>query len=175
MTKYKNKYRTTSARLKDWDYSSAWWYYVTINTKDHKEFFGEIVDGKMKLNSLGLICEDIWKSIPQHYKLVELDYHVIMPNHVHGIIILNPVETGHAPSLPKSTNTLSNIVGSFKSAVTKSIRENGHKIFAWQPRFYDRIIRNEKELFRIRKYIEQNPLRWGIDKEKNENICDDLL
>ena len=68
--------------------------------------------------------------------------------------------------------SLAVIIRSFKSAVAKAARESGLKHFAWQPRFYDRIIRNEKELYNIRKYIEQNPLRWELDKDKPENICE---
>lgn len=94
-----------------------------------------------------------------------------MPNHFHGIIILNskPKETGHAPSLHKK-HSLSNIVGSFKSGCTKQIRDKGGKDFQWQERFYDRIIRNEKELYQIRNYIYNNPLRWEIEKELPENL-----
>jgi REP element-mobilizing transposase RayT len=96
-----------------------------------------------------------------------------MPNHLHGIIIINTnVETRHASSLQNKKLTLSNIVGSFKSAVTKFAHEKGFINFSWQPRFYDRIIRNEKELFTVRKYIEQNPLKWELEKDNPENIFD---
>jgi REP-associated tyrosine transposase len=92
------KYKIESARLKEWDYSKPWWYYVTINTKDHKHCFGKIESTKMILNDLGKIAETSWKNIIKHYPMVELDYYVIMPNHIHGIIILNStVETGHQP------------------------------------------------------------------------------
>jgi len=80
------------------------------------------------------------------------------------IIILNGnVETGHAPSLQKK-QTLGNVIGSFKSAVAKYANENGLKSFSWQSRFYDHIIRNEKDLYRIRKYIQNNPLKWELDE-----------
>jgi len=82
------------------------------------------------------------------------------------------VETGHAPSLQKQIKrfSLSNIIGSFKSAVSNKIHKIGYNQFQWQPRFYERIIRNEKELYRIRKYIEQNPLKWDIEKNNPENL-----
>ncbi len=169
MKRYKNDYRIDSARLKSWDYTSPWWYYVTLNTKVHNMWFGEIVASKMELNELGLIANDNWLSIPEHYPEVELDYYVVMPNHIHGIIILNPlpnVETGHAPSL----HSLGNVIGSFKSAVTMWAHKNRYEGFYWQPRFYDRIIRNEIELKNIRKYIEQNPLKWKIEKAITENL-----
>ena len=175
MSLYQNKYRIETARSKEWDYSNPWWYYVTINTKNHHSYFGRVIKGNMILNYKGGIAEKIWKNIPEHYGNVELDHHVIMPNHIHGIIIINEVETGHAPSLQRRKNTLSNIVGSFKSAVTKTLHERGIKDFAWQPRFYDRIIRNEKELYNIRKYIEENPLKWYYEKDNPENIFESLI
>lgn len=167
MSKFKNTFRIESARLKEWDYSNPWWYYVTINTKNHKHHFGKVENEKMILNDLGNIAKKCWEDIPIHFPNVELDYFVIMPNHFHGIIIINPiVET----SLQKKSITISSIIGSFKSVVTKTVREKGFNNFSWQPRFYDRIIRNEKELYNIRKYIEQNPLKWKLEKDKPENI-----
>lgn len=144
----------------------------------------------MVLNQVGQTAEQYWLDIPKHFPICELDYYVIMPNHIHGIIILNStVETGHpsrlglaeadAPSLQQNnikqnyssanTPSLSNIIGSFKSAVTKQIHQTGYPNFKWQRSFYDRIIRNETELFNIRKYIEQNPLKWDLENE-NENL-----
>ena len=171
MSLYKNKYRIESARLKEWDYSNPWWYYITINTKEHIEWFGSIVNGKMELNELGVITNKCWSEAPHHFTNVELDYYVIMPNHIHGIIIINKnVETRHASSLRNRSVSLSDIIGSFKSAVSKQARANGLNNFFWQKSFYDRIIRNEKELYNIRKYIEQNPLKWEIEKENMENL-----
>ena len=169
MNRFKNKFKTVSSRLKNWDYKNPWWYYVTVCTKNHKEWFGEILNSKMLLNNLGKIASEYWLKIPKHYPEVELDEYIIMPNHIHGIIILNElptVETGHAPSL----HSLGNVIGSFKSGVTNWAHKNGFKKFQWQPRFYDRIIRNERELFQIRKYIQQNPLKWEIEKEYPENM-----
>lgn len=125
----------------------------------------------MGVNELGKIAKTYWEDIPKHFSNVELDYYVIMPNHLHGIIIINQiVKTRHASSLQKRHVTLSDIIGSFKSSVTKKTREIGYANFAWQPRFYDRIIRNEQELFNIRRHIEQNPLKWSLEKDKPENI-----
>jgi len=171
MTKYKNTYRIESARLKEWDYSSPWWYYITVNSKNHSEWFGSIVNGEMRLNEFGIIANKCWLESPLHFTNVELDNYVIMPNHIHGIIIINQiVETRHASSLRNKSITLSNIVGSFKSAVSKQAHENGLNNFSWQARFYDRIIRNEKELFNIRRYISQNPLKWEYEKKLHKNI-----
>lgn len=181
MSKYNNKYRIESVRLKDWDYSKPWYYYVTINTKDHVECYGKVENDEMILNELGKIAEDEWLKTKVIRKNVDLDYYVIMPNHVHGIVIINDAcktvarngftenENKYSQISPKA-NSLSAIIRSFKSAVTKRARENGYNNFSWQPRFYDRIIRNEKELYQIRKYIQQNPLKWDFEKSKPENI-----
>ena len=164
MKLYKNKFRVRSSRLKDWDYSTPWWYYVTICTKDMKCWLGKVENGKMVLNDLGKIVEHFWNNIPRHYPNIELDYYVTMPNHFHGILIINDVETGHAPSLQKNKPTLGNVVGSFKSAVTKWANTHNHNNFKWQSRFYDHIIRNENDLRRIRTYIQNNPLKWELDE-----------
>ncbi len=171
--------RRKSTRLKGYDYSNAGWYFVTICTNKKINFFGKITDGKMKLDKLGEIAQDTWKQIPNHYPEVKLDYFQIMPNHIHGILIIdnigdvrrnyvgeghqNNVGEGHA--LPLRKHSLTNIIGSFKSAVTKSANENKFINFKWQRSFYERIIRNEKELYNIRKYIKQNPLTWSLEKE----------
>lgn len=169
MSKFNDTFRIESARLREWDYSNPWWYYVTINTKNHIPCFGDIIKRRVILNRLGMEIENIWKNISNHFPNVELDYFIVMPNHIHGIIILNQtVETRHASSLRHKNITVSDVVGSFKSAVTKFAHEIGYKRFSWQPRFFDRLIRNEKELFNIRNYIEQNPLKWDIEHNEEE-------
>jgi len=169
---FKNKYRTSSLRLECWDYSTPWWYYVTISTKNHINYFAYQNQSSLFLNNLGKQAKSFWLEIPHHYNFVELDYYVIMPNHIHGIIIMNyqNVETGHAPSLQCKPNTLGNIVGSFKSVVSRWAHKNGIPEFRWQTRFYERIIRNDTELYRIRKYIDQNPLKCDLEKELPENL-----
>ena len=191
MSQYQNNYRIDSTRLKDWDYSTPWWYYVTINTKDHEEYFGVIKNEQMVFNELGKVVQNEWEKTKTLRQNVELDYYVIMPNHIHGIIIINEPERRDDPmgrlnetlnNLPKhetihrivstslQPNSLGSIIGQFKSVCTKRIRSLGYSDFAWQSRFYDRIIRNEKELFNVRKYIEQNPLKWELEKTQPENI-----
>ena len=188
MPKFKDTFRIESTRFKEWDYSNPWWYYITINTKDHIEYFGRVENEIMVFNEHGKIAEEEWLKTKELRANVELDYFVVMPNHIHGILIINgsEVEThrvrlkanelsnGDAcdASLRIVQNCLSDIVRGFKSAVTKRIRENGYQNFSWQSRFYDRIIRNEKELLNIRRYIEQNPLKWDLEKNSPENICE---
>jgi len=173
MTKFQNKYRIESARLKGWDYSTPWWYFITINAKDHICYFGEIKGGEMILNDIGRIIKEEWLKTAGIRTNINLDKHVVMPNHFHGIITIKgpDVET-HRVRLqahPEETNKenpdtiteverivkndLGNIIKGFKSAATRRIWEAGNKSFAWQPRFYDRIIRNENELYFTRKYI----------------------
>lgn len=178
---YKNKYRIESARLKEFDYSSNYWYYVTINTKNHREFLGEVKDGKVILNNFGKIVDEEWNNISQIRSGVDLDYYVIMPNHSHGIIIVNQsselktVKTHRDASLRNDVciNSLSNIIRGFKGATTKRIHQAGCLEFKWQSRFYDHIIRSEKDLMRIREYIILNPLKWNIEKNNPENIFED--
>ncbi|MEX0813505.1 MAG: transposase [Chitinophagales bacterium] len=202
MGNYKNKYRPSSARAQWWDYSWAASYFITICTKEREHFFGEISNGKMQLSHVGVIADICWNEIKNHAKNIELGKYVIMPNHVHGILILkgndmlgnsgpkdidpvDPVETRHALSLRdlpnqqnqdltkksigqqrfqnQGKNTISSIVGGYKSAVTKHCNrlEFG---FAWQSKFHDHIIRDEAEFHKISIYIENNPANWKDDK-----------
>ena len=192
-------------RLKDWDYSQNGFYFVTICTKNHQMFFGDIIKSgteccpiyKMKLSEIGEIVEKYWLEIPKHFPNVSLDEHIIMPNHIHGIIeidnSLNNMETQQCHKSYKSVETqqccvstagkksktfyrltpksLPVIVRSFKSACTKTINQKFSNInFAWQSKYYDHIIRNEKSLDEIRKYISENPAKWDLDKNNVENL-----
>jgi REP element-mobilizing transposase RayT len=158
--KFKRKYRIESARLRSWDYSFPGWYFVTICTKQLKPYLGKIDEGCLVLNELGLTTYQYWSEIPQHHNNSAIDEFIVMPNHIHGILILVetlhvetshaetlPVETLHATSLPSSTmssisprkGSLGVIVRSFKSSVTRWARTHNHPHFAWQLRFYDHI------------------------------------
>ena len=103
--KYQNKYRISSARLQSWDYGWVGEYFITICTKDRLHHFGKIVNGEMILSNIGVIANLMWYEIRNHQKNVELGEFIVMPNHVHGILILNninplpAVQTGHALSL----------------------------------------------------------------------------
>jgi REP element-mobilizing transposase RayT len=186
---FKGTYRVESTRLPGWDYASPGYYFVTICIKDHRSLFGDIVSAQVVLAPLGKKAREYWQSIPDHFPNSSLDEFIIMPNHIHGIIIINPppVETQHAASLPNAASlhtvrpsqnsapqpapgSLSAIIRSHKSAVKKWANENGYSHFSWQPRFYDHIIRDEKSLQIIRQYIQDNPTQWAIDRENPSNI-----
>ena len=159
-----------NTRLKEFDYSQSSYYFVTICLKKRKEFFSHIVNSEFVLTEFGKILDEVWNNLPKYYN-VELDYYIIMPDHFHGIIIIDDTLSVKNDK-EKKPLTLSGIIGKFKSYSTKKIRNllvNKDK-FEWQKSFYDRIIRNEKELYNIRKYIQENPLRWDIEKNNLDNL-----
>ncbi len=169
--KFKNRYRIESARLASWDYSSPGWYFVTVCTKNKENFFGDVVCGEMCLSKAGKIVSEEWRKTEIIRSNVALDEWVIMPNHIHGILVILEreinVETprrGVSPISKWKPGTLGTIINQFKSISTKRIRRAGVTAFAWQPRFYDHIVRNENALSRIRTYIQNNPQKWEYDK-----------
>lgn len=177
MELYKNKYRIESIRLKNWDYSNSGYYFVTICTKNQEHFFGEINNNEMILSDIGKIIYDEWYKSAEIRPNILLDEFIIMPNHIHGIIIINNneknifvnndvnVETHSYASLQPTINenkqnNLSNIIRGFKSSSTKLIHISGCNNFLWQPRFYEHIIKDETALKNIRQYIINNPSNW---------------
>ena len=164
-----------SIRLKEFDYSSGNWYYVTICTHNFRFVFGEVIKSRMTLNSYGNIAEENWNYLTQQFTNVELDEFVVMPNHIHGIIIINsrrglidqtPIPNDWIMMKDKSV-TLGKIVRFFKARTTKHLRDSGFTSFRWQRNYYEHIIRNEEDLYRIRKYIQLNPLQWAVEKDKS--------
>ncbi|MGD8307245.1 MAG: transposase, partial [Ignavibacteria bacterium] len=127
---YNPKYHhRRSIRLKEFDYSTPWWYYITICTQNHKKLFGEIAKGKMILNDMGKIVEEEWIKTKEIRNNFDLDYYVIMPNHFHGILIIeNSVVRATRRVARTNKNqtlqagSLGAIIGQFKSKVTKRIR-----------------------------------------------------
>lgn len=154
---YKNKYRVESTRLKGYDYSSPGAYFITIVTKNRKCYFGDVENGKMILNEFGKIVNNYWKQIPKHFSYVILDEYIVMPNHIHGILILDEFKT------LKKRQPVGVIINQFKRIYTITIRLVEVN-FGWHPRFHDHIIRSEKDLNRIRQYIIDNPKKWKSDK-----------
>ncbi|HMV42910.1 MAG TPA: hypothetical protein PK079_24850 [Leptospiraceae bacterium] len=149
-------------RHPSYDYSDTGYYFLTINAKEKGNVFGAVDNGSMTLNELGTIAKMNWLSIPQHFLFVELDEFIIMPDHVHGIIILKDT-VGNAymrsANYDRTKMRLSKIIQQYKASVTREIRKKYEIKFQWQKSFYDHIIRKEKSLYYIRKYIQQNPIR----------------
>ena len=191
--KFQNKYRIPSTRLQNWDYGWNAIYFVTICTEGRECCFGDVIDGKMQLSEIGTIAMKYWNEIPKHFPFVVLDEFVVMPNHLHGIIIIDKPNNINGDDVKKrqclvstihkqppenispkqcigqkrfqnqGKNTLSSIIGSYKSVITKNARQM-HSGFAWQARFHDHIIRNDISFLHIRNYIYENPAKWTDDK-----------
>lgn len=119
---------------------------------------------------IGKIAFDFWNEIPKHYPFVELDEFVIMPNHIHGILLINRPEKNdwNENKFGTQSRNLGAIIRGFKSSVKRYANQNKIE-FEWQTRFYDVIIRDEKELFAIRQYIIDNPAKWADDKLNPKN------
>ena len=152
-----------SIRLKDYDYSQSGGYFVTVCTEGRSCLLGDVSDGAVQLSGAGLMVEAIWREMPAHYAGVLLDAYVVMPNHIHGIVVLTDVD--HALGL-------GDILHRFKSLTTARYRrcvlDLGWKPFCgrlWQRNYYEHIIRDEHDLEDIREYIETNSGRWSEDKE----------
>jgi len=157
-----------SIRLEGYDYSQAGAYFLTLCTQNRECLFGEIVEGGMRLNDAGRGVESVWNGLPEHYPHVELDVMVIMPNHVHGIIVLTPaVGAGLKPApTAKVRHRLPEIVRAFKTFSSRRINEprNTPGAKLWQRNYWEHIVRNEPELNRLRKYVQDNPAQWELDK-----------
>ena len=156
-----------SIRLKGYDYSQPGMYFVTVCTNNKTNYFGKITRRdaiyRVLLNQTGKIADKYWNKISEYFPFVELDRYVIMPNHIHGIIVIN----GNDCRDIIYGVSLSKIIRWFKGRVTYEIRKSGG-MFLWQERFYDQIVRNNRSLYAIGKYIADNLVNWDNDRE---NIC----
>ncbi|MCX6277726.1 MAG: transposase [Bacteroidetes bacterium] len=190
MTLYKNKYRVETTRLRGYDYSQDGYYFVTVCVANRVCLLGKVVDGSMRLNEFGRIVNDCWFDLPNHYSNIKLDAFCVMPNHIHGIIIIDntvngDVETGFKPvstiaptgsgivetgfkpvSTTPKRHGLFEFVRALKTFSARRINElrKSPGINVWQVRFHDHIVRNNDALERIREYIANNPKNWNIDK-----------
>jgi REP element-mobilizing transposase RayT len=180
------KHHRRSIRLRGYDYSREGAYFVTICAQEHLCLFGEVVDGEMRLNDAGRIAKQCWLAIPDHFPHAQLDAFVVMPNHVHGIIVIvgarHHMDVGARHAVPLQEQfgrpvpgSIPTIIRSVKSATTKRINEirNAPGTLIWQRNYYEHIIRDEESLNRIREYILSNPLRWHLDRENPERLGDD--
>ena len=218
MKKFQNKYRIPSARLQNWDYGNNGAYFITICVDKMECLFGDVVSGavcdadvshedvetrfiasqnnamdkksEMKLNELGKIAHEIWQEIPNKFPFIELGNFVIMPNHMHGILIVNKSgetrfiasknadENAHEIAQNENANNkggfagnnspmlnenISRIIRWYKGRCSFEIRKI-HADFTWLPRFYDHIIRDSRAFETIQNYIEENPSKWSKDK-----------
>ena len=181
------KHHRRSIRLKGYDYAQARAYFVTIVTWQRETLFGEIVDGEMVLNEMGKMVQKWWHQIQKHFPNVELGAFVIMPNHIHGIIIItegrgavpapdddiqNEQQGEMTSPRHRKKPTLGQIVAYFKYQSTKEMNAldgAGTITKFWQRNYHDRIIRNEHEMARIWDYIEANPSRWADDEKNQKN------
>ena len=177
-------YRPESTRLPRWDYAGNGYYFVTICTRNKLPTLGEVADGRVVLSPAGSIVDEKWRKTAEVRPCVTLDEYTVMPNQVHGILIIHDrhpqerqsdvetsrrdVSTSARPHL--IAGSLGAIIGQFKSVATKRIRDRADPGFGWQPRFYDHIIRDNDEFHRIRQYIVENPVKWVIDRETLENL-----
>ena len=171
-----------SVRLKEFDYSQPGWYYITICTHNKKCLFGGIADSKMVLNKFGKIVNEEWQKTKEIRRNIDLDYYVIMPNHIHGIIIIENKIIVHTAlransnsplqcdeniknKLNSPSQTIGAIVRGFKGSVTKRINElrNTPGSPVWQRNYYEHILRNEMDLYCTRNYIQNNTLKWQLD------------
>lgn len=173
-----------SIRLKEYDYSSAGAYFISICTHGRECLFGQIMYGEMHLNDAGLMVKQVWSNLPGRFSNVVLDAFVVMPNHFHGILfIVAPLaapgiatpnlESGYANKGAASSahrgyvNTLGKIMRAFKSIsgieINRTLDRQGRPL--WQRNYYERVIRNDDELSSIREYILSNPAKWAEDKE----------
>ena len=205
MDKYKNKYRIPSARAPFWDYGWNAAYFVTICTQNREHYFGEITTRRdaihrvstpqMQLSEIGQIAHDCWLAIPEHFPFATLGNHIVMPNHVHGIVVIDKPDGGRNDDTPVDATIETRLIASLSGQPTGIQQPGGfagnknpmlhdnlskiirwykgrtsyesHKInpdFAWQPRFHDHIIRDEKSFHRISDYIINNLMNWREDK-----------
>ena len=170
--KQMKKYR--SRRQPNQHYNAPGWYFITICTHQRTHFFGKIRHGEMQLSKVGEVADKFWKEIPQHNRNVRLGPSVVMPNHVHGLLELfgkplpprysklpAPNTVDFLSAVSPLAGSVSQIIRSYKSAVTREIRPR-FSLFAWQPSFHDHVVR-DGEYDRIAHYILNNPKNWKED------------
>lgn len=190
-----------SIRLKGYDYAEAGAYFVTICVQGRECLFGRVVDGAMVLSDAGRVVDETLRRLPGRFPGMALDAFVVMPNHVHGIVLIldgrgeprvrpiledrrgesciRPNDQGDHKDRPYGTaqDSLGRIVQAFKSLATMEythgVNQSGWPPFPgrlWQRNYYERVIRNDDELHRARKYIAENPMKWAEDKENPVNV-----
>ena len=179
MSRDPKHYFRQSIRLKNYNYSKSGAYFVTITVDSEGETFGKIKEGRVELNRAGELVKKEWMDLPRKFINVKLDKFVIMPDHFHGIVILDNKKEGlinQAPTRKKDwilikdkNDTLGKIIRAFKAKTAKLIHDNGSKDFKWHRNYYDHIVRDEKDFFAVKNYIRNNPSNWEIEKHNKHN------
>ena len=187
MTYDPNRHHRQSIRLRGYDYTQTGAYFVTIVIQNREHLLGEIVNRVMRLNDYGRMVLEEWNKLPTRFPHVTLDASAIMPNHLHGIIMIGDHRKGEASAgrtaLPgqgrpadasslhpigTTPGSLGAIIQNFKSTSSRrvnALRDTpGAKL--WQRNYYERIIRHDRELNAIRQYIIDNPMNWESDHER---------
>ena len=151
-----------SIRLPSYDYSRAGAYFVTLCIQGRECLLGEVVNDRVELSDMGHFVKEAWEGLAMQYSYVELDEYVVMPNHLHGVIVIS----SETPSVTER-KSLGRVIGAFKTISTKQINSmrsiSGQSI--WQRSYYEHIIRNDGELNRVREYVMNNPMQWHLDTE----------
>ncbi|MHB1293540.1 MAG: transposase [Anaerolineae bacterium] len=181
-----DRHRRHSVRLAGHDYTQPCAYFLTICTLDRACLFGEVVDGRMCLNAYGQAVDACWRAIPDHFPHARCDAWVVMPNHVHGIIVFAAgvgVGARHVVPLPAAAGpperfgapvagSLATIVRTFKAAATRTINalRDTSGAAVWQRGFFEHVVRDEDESAHIRAYIAANPARWRDDPDHPDRV-----
>jgi len=162
-----------SIRMKEYDYASPGAYFVTVVTYGHKCIFGKIKDNEMHLDDLGMITQECWKQLPDHFFDIEVEPFVVMPNHLHGIITIHENDRRgtiyRAPTTKKFgqpvVGSVPTIMRTYKAAVSRLARRKLGMVNIWQRNYYEHIVRNQSDLESIAGYILANPIHWSDDPE----------
>jgi putative transposase len=170
-----DRHRRRSIRLREYDYRQAGAYFITVVAHRRSLLFGEIAGGEPRLNEFGRIVERAWAELPEHYRGIECDAFVVMPNHIHGIIMLadSIVGAGFKPA-PTRRHGLPEIVRALKTFSARRINEmrDAPAAAVWQRNYYEHVIRGDGELLRVREYIFNNPREWKNDRENPSRPVD---
>ena len=169
------KHRRGSIRLREYDYSQAGAYFITEVAHERAALFREIAGGETRLNEFGRIVERAWADLPKHYLGIQCDEFVVMPNPIHGIIVLDElvVGAGFEPA-PTRRHGLPEIVRALKTFSARRINAMRYSpgTPVWQRNYYEHVVRNDGELLRVREYILNNPLGWENDRENPSRSAD---
>ena len=170
-----------SIRLSGYDYAQSGAYFVTVCTQKRACLFGSITNSEMQLNEAGRIVQAVWLELPVRFPQVGVDSLIVMPNHIHGIILVGAqfiapsnsrsgIVEGPARDVIGRASTVGEIIRAYKAISTREIRRTVKADFRWQRNYYEHIVRNEESLNRIREYIVNNPSQWDVDRENQAAI-----